>query len=359
MGARYFYYILLQNMVLNVVLYVPNIMIAERFDGSTTAILAAVPIGMVLLVVFVGAINRVPGKSLHEIMSAAFPAWAAKALTFYFACNWLVAGSLTLIGYSQIAQRYIMQNTSQWPILLLFVLLVVGAARLTTKSVLFGLEVLFVLNIPLVGLLIIKSFLSQEFNWWAVRDVWTHTNELPDLRTVAAATFVFSGYANMAVFNEHVQINILRLRHLLVISVMGLLTLTTSLSIPVGYHGTEAVAHYIFPWVITADAMRLEYFFVERVVYVFLLLYLMIALLSSIVSWHAGSRMFNDMFSFKRARDIMLGVFVAIVFFLNTRLQNHFALSKFAELWLIIRFLSEFIFVAVTVYAVRRVKIKT
>lgn len=234
--------------------------------------------------------------------------------------------------------------------------LVAVVARMRSDSVLRALEVLLVINVPLVTLLVVKSFFSKEFNWWAVRDIWTHTNQLPSFSTVATATFIFTGYTSMAIFNKQIKIKGSWVKHALLISVMGLTTLSTTLLIPIGFHGTEAVAHYLFPWVITSDSMRLEFFVIERVLYLFLLLYLMIDLTNSTISWHAGLQMFTTALSGKWVSATCIVLFVALTYLLNLLIKDHYTMAQTSEKWLTLRFCSEFFYVAVTVFSVRRFK---
>lgn len=47
------------------------------------------------------------------------------------------------------------------------------------------------------------------------------------------------------------------------------------------------------PWVSTADGVRMKYAFIERVVYIFLLIYLGISYLFALITWHVGSEMLS------------------------------------------------------------------
>ena len=42
--------------------------------------------------------------------------------------------------------------------------------------------------------------------------------------------------------------------------------------VPIGFHGTVGVEDYVYLWSMTADSMMTEYGFINRVLFVFLLL---------------------------------------------------------------------------------------
>ena len=73
---------------------------------------------------------------------------------------------------------------------------------------------------------------------------------------------------------------------------LALFNLGTTFLLPIGFHGTVGVGNFTYPWVSTADSMRMEFGFVERVIFIFLPLYAFIALSQVIVVWHVGMHFF-------------------------------------------------------------------
>ncbi|PTY78524.1 hypothetical protein B5V88_09320 [Heyndrickxia sporothermodurans] len=50
---RYFLYLVLINMLINVIMFVPKILIEYRFDGTVMGILIAIPISLSLTFLFI------------------------------------------------------------------------------------------------------------------------------------------------------------------------------------------------------------------------------------------------------------------------------------------------------------------
>lgn len=152
--------------------------------------------------------------------------------------------------------------------------------------------------------------------------------------------------------------------HVIFIPILGFGILLTSVLIPIGFHGTEAVASYTAPWISTADAMRLKYSFIERVVFMLLSVYISLSLLFIIVVWHVGQEMLLALFPVKRrqrkalrnsSRDrpvlfwlLGLGIGfggVTFVFMLPER-----SMLSFVEAWLSIRLLADVVLMGTLVW---------
>lgn len=67
---RYFYYMVIMCMMINVMLNVPTILIEKRFDGAVMAIIAAILSGGLCTIVFIKSLKRFPNLGLPEIFRA-------------------------------------------------------------------------------------------------------------------------------------------------------------------------------------------------------------------------------------------------------------------------------------------------
>lgn len=87
---------------------------------------------------------------------------------------------------------------------------------------------------------------------------------------------------------------------MLFIAVIGAMAFVTTYFIPIGLLGFDAVGNVVYPWITTSDTLRLEFFVVERVIYIFLLLYLAISFLSVLIHWHVTFELLKSIMWFKK-----------------------------------------------------------
>ncbi|WP_110931572.1 GerAB/ArcD/ProY family transporter [Paenibacillus bouchesdurhonensis] len=281
---KYFYYLYLINALINIINFVPRVLIEHRFEGALMSILISVAIGTTLLVTFTKLIGHFPGEGLPELVHGCFPRMLGIPLLTVFALLWYESGAITLVSFVDITLRYISPDVSPLIALIVFLLLVTLSSRLRTESILYALETTIILNVPLVAYMLIKSLVNPHFSWDAVMQVITHLWTAPNYSSIAGATFIFTGYVNLAIFNRAFQS--LKPRQLWMIPISGLLILLITLLVPIGYHGTIGVEDQVFTWFSTADSIRSEFFLVERVLFIFYFTYLSLSLVTAVIHWH-------------------------------------------------------------------------
>ncbi|MDQ6597343.1 hypothetical protein [Bacillus salipaludis] len=186
-------------------------------------------------------------------------------------------------------------------------------------------------------------------------EVGTHLFEFPNLKALAAATYVFSGYTNLMIFNRVIK-GKLKIWNFIAVFFLGLFNLFTTFLIPIGFQGSDGANEFLYPWISTADCLRLVYSPIERVIFLFLMFYMSITLVSISVHWHASFELLKGTFKNKGSKKkewIVLSIFivcaVAGVQYLNTVLLN-----KFTVYWLQIRFCFEVVTIVIFFLWARR-----
>ncbi|MFD3260430.1 hypothetical protein ACE3MQ_17720 [Paenibacillus lentus] len=358
---KYFYYLFLINALINIINFVPRVLIDNRFEGALMSIFLSVVIGTTLLVSFTKLIGHFPGEGLPEIVLTSLPRMIGIPLLTILAFLWYESGAITLVSFVDITIRYISPDVSPLFAILVFLLLVTLSSRLKTDSILYALEITIIINVPLVVYMLFKALLNPYFSWDAVMQVITHLWSMPNYNTIAGATFIFTGYVNLAIFNR--AFKSMKPRHLWMIPVSGLLILLITLLVPIGYHGTIGVEDQVYPWFSTADSIRSEFFVVERVLFMFYFTYLSLSLVTAVIHWHIALEIIKA-FSFKKKKNLKTAYnkdwWILVPMTLATIGMGFYfdqvKLTLFGQLFLNVRLIGEVLLVSTIFVAYRRRK---
>lgn len=371
-SSKYYYYIYFMTAVMNIINLVPRILIYTRFHGVFWSIILAVIFGSVVMYCFTVLIGKFEGQGFPEIFHAYLPRMITVPLLVYFSTTWFGAGTIMLMSYVDITLRFISPDISASAVMIGFLILVAGSSRLKTASILYATETMLVLCMPVVVYILFKAFNNPAFSWDAVMQIFTYLWTKPKLVTVAGASFAFTGYVNLSVFNRSFSRMNVKLRHFWIVPVSGLLILLITLIVPIGYHGTVGVEDHIYSWLSTADSMRIEMFVIERVLYLFYVSYLSMSLVTTVMYWHVGLELFKGAFkkniSTKKGEEpnagkkpkgdlwlegvILLG-FSSVTLFLS-RAVNQVQLAQIGQWFLNFCFFSQFSLIFLLLFLVLR-----
>ncbi|MGW9126486.1 GerAB/ArcD/ProY family transporter [Paenibacillus chitinolyticus] len=358
---RYVYYLIAINALISIIIYVPRILLQHRFDGVWTSILLSVVISYLLIRWFTTMLASFTRQGFPEMMKQYLPKWLNVFVQLLMVGLWFFVGAITLLSFVDITLRYISPDVPAFMVMLGYLIVVGWACTLNPASILFGLEILLVLNCPLVAFFIIRAITSPMFDWDAVLQTFTFSLQWPSFQAVAAATFLFTGYINLVVFNRVFET--FHMRGYLLISLSGLLLLLLTMIVPIGMHGSMGVSTYVYPWFSLADSIRIDMFLVERLVFVFYLVYISLFLISTIVHWHVAQSLARELIRFpaaaRGAKFLPLGIVVVFASACMWMLKfNQEGLIKTGEIFLEIRLVAEFSFVLLIFYMYRKEKKK-
>ncbi|ANA79895.1 hypothetical protein C7121_07970 [Paenibacillus glucanolyticus] len=359
---KYFYYLFLLNATINLINYVPRILIQDRFDGALISILIAIPIGSLLLYTFTKLIQKFPGEGLPEIFNSMMPAWISGVLLVLYGLGWYFSSVITLVSFVDITNRYVSPDVSPIIVLIGFLVVVALSARLDSESILYALEMILYMTVPIIMYMAWRVFSNPYYSWDAVRQIITHLWDIPNYRTVAAATYIYTGYINMVVFNR--IFHKFRVKHIWSIVIVSILTLAVSIFAPIGLLGAAGAGEHVYPAFSTADSLRIRYFIIERMIYVFYVVYMCLSLVNSIVHWHVGKELILGGFrlksdkpeSIRKKRKVEWWVLAAfcVIILASSMAINQYSLNDMAIVFLDVRFAGEFLLIALLFYAVWR-----
>ncbi|MWC28687.1 GerAB/ArcD/ProY family transporter [Paenibacillus sp. MMS18-CY102] len=347
---RYVIYNFVLISLLNLMLFVPNILFQYRYKGAVASLIAAAIIGTTAALLYIHAISKFPSKGVPEILFERHPRWIVVPVLISFAFMWFTASSIALASYALLINRFFNPDANTLVILSIMAVICVYAATRSTLSMMFNMEIILLVNTPLILLLLIKASRSKQLYWDEIRTASNYFHIMPKLAPLAAATFIFTGYINLSIYNRAFPPNFtFRLKWL--IPTMGIAVLAVSYFVPIGLHGTDGVGSYLYVWTATADSLVMEYGFIERVLFVFLILYLNLTLVYTASGWHQAMELVKSCFPrYKLAIDehpvpmrnyVICSVFAALTI-LSLYLFNEKEYSKLTEKWLILRMFVEY-----------------
>ncbi|MEK8131843.1 GerAB/ArcD/ProY family transporter [Paenibacillus filicis] len=357
LSSKYFAYLFIISALINIINFVPRTLIDHRFDGALMSIAAAIVVGSAMMVLVTWSIQKIPGMGMPELYAKVFPAWLSRVLLGVNMCFWYLGGAVTLLSFVDITQRFISPDVPQTLILTGFLLIVCWSALKNSRTIVFALEAILLMNLPLIIYFFVKSVLNRHFSWDAVFSMLTHVWNAPNFSSMSGAIFIFTGYESVIILNR--VLKPLPVKRLWLLSTLSLGVLLTTFLIPIAFHGTIGVGNHSYPWFSTADSIRIVYFVFERVLFMFYLIYLMMSLMNAIINWHIGVELFKSMFTptgqstyAHRGGVVLILVFAAVTYAL--REMDYFSFQQYGILFLQIRFIAEMLYVLIFVYAVRR-----
>ncbi len=300
-------------MLANVVAYVPRILLSEQTNGMVMGIILSTVIGTVLMYWFLYQLKKFPAQGMPDLVERYTPRWFNGLFSLLNGVMWFMAGLITLIVFVDISTRFINPEMGSNVTIFMFLLVICAGVLLDSKSLLFVLEIVLIINIPLMIMIFLKAYVHDYFNWDYVRIVFTHFWELPSWTTLSAGLYIFLGFLNLNVFNKY--ITKLQLKWLWIVPLAGLFTLFTTVAVPIGLNGLEMSKTYSFPWISTVDSMRIEFGVIERVLFIFLVLYIGISLLSIMIHWHVSLKWIEKLIPKMTKKKINITPFIIIIGF--------------------------------------------
>ncbi|WP_239615165.1 hypothetical protein [Cohnella mopanensis] len=285
--ARYYYYHVIYVGMINIMLFVPWILEQHRFNGAVSAMVIAIVFGTVLAYVTTSLFLRFPGMGLADILNNLLPRGIAVTLNLIGAFIWLTAGILVIYAYSATIQQFFNPDMNPYLFLLLMTLAGVWGASRCTRTVQFAQEILLLISAPLIIMILFKAIFSPWLDWDAIRVAAGYIRTPPSFVSFCAATFIFAGYNTLAIYNRLLPSGT-KIRFRWITPLFCTFFLLVSFFIPIGFHGTVEVGEFLYLWSVTADSMILEYGFVYRVLYLFLLLYTALSLMFAMNTWHTA-----------------------------------------------------------------------
>lgn len=276
---------------------VPRLLLLQSQDGAVGSMLLGIAAGVLFTYITVKFFIQFPGKDLIELLQAYTSTWLRIPVIVYFAISWFIAGLITLTMTVFLLITFLTPEMSIYTITISILIAVYFGVLLKSKSVLYTMEIIFILMIPVGILVFIKLYSSSELAWEQVRLALMYVNNYPKYTSFIATVIMFSGCTNLIIFNKYFkEKQKVSLLSLIGIGALGVFMLITSYFVPIGLSGFDQIDQFIFPWTSAADAVRMKFGIIERVVFIFMFLFITISIVNMIIYWHVAYKLINSIF---------------------------------------------------------------
>lgn len=290
---------------------------------------------------------EVLGKSLNKYIRI--------PVVLFLAFMWATAGAIVLITFTGVTSRVLNPEMNNMILILFFCIIGCWAATRRSTSLINGLEIIIIVTLPIVVFIVFKALSTSLFYWDSVAVFTDYALEKPMYMDIAAGTYPFTGYINLSIYNR--MYKNLKIKHLWLVPVIGSVLMLISFFAPIGLLGIEAVEDYLYTWIITADTLRMKFGFVERVLYLFLFVYLLLSLMYVAVKWNIAIQLIKSCFTKKNSIvhkktklfKWIIGILISIATFIFGIQSDDKTLLFHVQNWLKLRFSSEIILVAIVV----------
>lgn len=298
---RFLFYLIIINMLTNMVSITPRILIAGSYSGTILSLVLALIFGITLTYFLIILFSRFPGQGLPEILQAHSPKWVATPVLLFMAVTWYIAGLFTLIIYTFIIIRFLTPEMSIYTVVLTFVIVVSYGVFMTTKNILYMSEIIFILVVPFILFVQLKGYSDPTLNWDYIRVALMQVNHLPDYGAFTSSLFIVVGTANLVIFNRFfAKLKKPTAKGMVILTVICTFVLATTYLLPIGFGGFDSLENSLFPWIMTSDSMHMKYGVIERIVFIFIGAFLALSVVSMVINWHTSIQLFSSVFYFKR-----------------------------------------------------------
>lgn len=302
--SRFVYYLIISNMVANIIAVIPRILLSESEGGAVLSMVIALVYGVFIIWVLVKCLQAFPGKSVPDLFDAYLSKWIGTPALFIFGIVWYIGGLQTLITYVAILSHFLTPEMSVYTIVASFMPIITFGILMQSRNVLFSLELIFVVLLPFVVFFLFKTFFTGQMDWDQVRLALTYVNKTPGYHTFAAAAYLFVGAFDLIIFNSLMKKKLIfKWKQALIVSLLGLFSLTTTYLLPIGILGFDKIEDFTYPWLITSDSIRMKYGVIERVIFLFILNFLATAMLKTLLHWHVAFKLFQSVFKVDKLQD--------------------------------------------------------
>jgi Spore germination protein len=261
-------------------LYPANI-IASSTQGQWIPIMIGVVVHFVILILLLRGLDQFPDQDIMTIYLR-----TGKVMTFFFLVPtflyFFMATIITVRAYSEVVTIVFLSNTPLWAIMALLLILSSYLAFKGVEAIFRTGILLFLFLFPLFCFILVVSF--QNVDWHYVYPLWSK-----DASFLTDSSFFKSFFAigGVFLFLGFVRPSIPFQRNKVLLAAVAIIPIfIMSVYIPVLTFGQATASTFMFPYIMSVDAVNLTWFLFDRLTMFFLLsIVIFILLYLSLVLW--------------------------------------------------------------------------
>lgn len=327
MMNRFIYYLIGLGLIVPFITFIPSILYENREEGSITSLIISPIIGVILIYLIASFFNRFPGQGIPELLKKYTSRWVAFPLLISLFLFWYIIGLKILASYSFLLNRFLTPDMPLWGITISLLIFVTFGILMASQQVLYTVEIIFLFSIPFIIFIVTSLITNNGIEWGFIGKAMMYVNHSPSYVALTATLFMFYiGIFSLEIFNrEFKKRKKVTILQLCILFIFGAGILFTLYFLPIGYNGFENIHEITYPWLITSDSLRISLPFLERVMYIFLLVYLAISFLGMIISWHIALEILKSVVWFKsfkwKKRNLTPFIFILMIWIISLMVQ--------------------------------------
>lgn len=348
---RYYIYLFSINAIVCLAAFIPQFLYKNRYNGSLSSLVISTLAGTLLLFLFQVQIKKFPGQNISGMLNRVLPGVLKK---LFLSLNYILSiftGVLFLTSIMQIIREFLTLNST---IIYYFLLLLIVFSILSeTNSILFMLEITILFVTPFFLLILLRFFTDDLVLVDSMKESLTYFMHFPKWHSVVAGLFVFTGFTNSLVYGEHILP--FTKKHQFIIWLISCGVLFSSYFIPIGYFGLKGVGLENYVWITTIDSMHINYFFLERIVLVFILVLIGVTLMYLILTYHSSMKFLQMMTKDYGGKTKWVGIFIIVISaFITQYYTDEINLMIFFFYFFVFRIFMDLILIVLLFFASRR-----
>jgi hypothetical protein len=274
MKARFFYLLVINSILAHFLLYTPTNLHKRLYEGALISILIALAINCINAYMVMHVFNKYKENNITEIYEKLFGRFIGGIFSLAYLVLNLAISFFMFRGLIEIVIKYMLPSTPIYLIAMTLIILPFSNLYNNERSYLryIGLISVVVIFYTLVQIMLIM----KNINLGYIKGVFTHSHFKPDLTSIAVAGYFFSGVSHLSIYNP-VFSKLSPARTCLLFLTFGIFTASFTILAPAGIWGPVAVQKVQLIWIVTSDTLSTELFIIERVLYILLPLFFLLA----------------------------------------------------------------------------------
>lgn len=351
LGQRYYLYIFYINGLVSVTAFIPQLLYKNRFNGTLSSLVLSTLAGVILIYVFQTQIKNFPEKSITEILNSLFPYSIKNTFLFLNFILSIISGTLFLRSIMIIVERFLDINSML--VFYFLMLLIIFTILSKTTSILFMMEIIIIFATPFLVLILLRFFTDNLVLLDSISQSLTYIMHIPKIDAVVGGLFVFTGFTNLLVYSEYIRPFSSKQLYI----VLGIIcsVLYSIYFIPIGYFGLNGVEMENYVWITTVDSMRIDYFFLERIILLFILVLVGISLMYIIITYHSSLKLLQFITGDLGGKLKWIVIVIVIISCLiSQQFLDEFSLIRFFNGLFVFRIILDLIILSILLYASKR-----